>query len=351
MIRIIILSFILITNQSFAKNKNLKTKKGQKVQIEEDYRGSVDLSEDGEIEEFQAVFQDALDQINQMKSIKQINPCSALLGSGNLNEITCAEKYTQIYNKPTVDFKIVFGYLDTQEGYTSDLTMREALVATLTTPCPEKKSNIYACGLSKDLDDADKFYKEVIDFKGEKHRVVFTIVNSSYSYSEEDNIAFAEQQKEQSQKAREAFLDGLQNASVIIYNGHSRDGGGPDFDPPVLKKNNHVDYNWYHKNKPGLKQILSALEEGKKAGKKAPAVMAFNSCNSHLHFHRSLSQAAPDSGLLMTTQSSYFIDEPYTTIGMINAILGQFCEPSFSASINGSPKIDKGSRIKAFNFP
>jgi hypothetical protein len=293
---------------------------------------------------------DALASIESLDISKAKYGCSLENGS-SVSDVKCAEKFSKLYSKPEIDMRVMFGYLDTGDGHSEDQIMKEAFISQLLSKCPILSKNIQTCGFTKDPEDSDRFIKQIKDSLGKEHKVIFTVMNSSFSSNDSENLKkYSTQQHSKTELAEMVFVDGLQNADVVIYSGHSRDGGGPDFNPPVLDKKGHVDYNWYHKNKPGLKMILKALEERKKFTNDELKILGIFSCLSAPHFQTSLKSAAPKTGFLLTKNITSATDDPYTLVGAINAILGQFCEKSFANSTNGYPGIDPKSYVYFSNF-
>lgn len=316
----------------------------------DDYIGSADDFENSQ--EMLAIMKEALTAVKDLDPISALNNCNKEIAANKLPDRKCIEKYAKLYSKPVVDMRIVLGYMDSQEGTTSDILIREAIVAQLLSDCPPNSKNVHMCGFVKSDDDADKFSKEVVGMFGKKHIVNFTVVNSSYTNDEKINLAKKNRQKEQSEKAKKVFLDGLKNADAIFYSGHSRDGGGPDFSPPILKKNGHVNYAWYQKNKPGVREMIAALEERKKekGTKDAPGLIGLLSCFSAKHFKAALQKASPNTGMILSKNYAFEVDDPYTMTGIFNGLLGQVCEPDFSKGINDNPKIDPSSKMYNYNF-
>lgn len=314
---------------------------------DDDYIGKADDFDSSQ--EMLVIMKEALAVLKNIDPVVATNRCNKDIEENKRPDNKCIEKYSKLYSKPVVDMRIVLGYMDSQEGKTDDILVREAITAQLMSKCPPKSENIYMCGFTKSDDDADKFSKEMIDMFGKKHTVNFTVANSSYSNSEKTNIVQRDRQRMQSEKAKSIFLDGLKNADVILYSGHSRDGGGPDFNPPVLTKGGHVNYSWYRRKKPGLREMLKALESRKKEKNENPGLVGLLSCFSSKHFKAAIDKTVPKTSLLMTKSYAYNVDDPFTLTGVFNGLLGQFCEPDFSNGIN-NPKIDPSSKIYNYNF-
>jgi hypothetical protein len=95
------------------------------------------------------------------------------------------------------------------------------------------------------------------------------------------------------------FIYGLQNSEVIIYMGHSRDGGGPSFEPPKLDSDGHVNYDYYHKNKSAKRMMVEALANSPSKSR----LIALLSCSSIRWFSKSIEDNAPASGVIGTTNA------------------------------------------------
>jgi hypothetical protein len=125
----------------------------------------------------------------------------------------------------------------------------------------------------------------------------------------------------ESRNAEAFFESALKEADVVIYFGHSRDGGGPDMRKPITTKdgdgNLHVDYAHYKKEKPGLKRIEEHL--GKTKDK--PELIASLSCSSYDHFYNFLKDklqcADQSTGLILSTRTAYH----YEGVEMADALL------------------------------
>jgi hypothetical protein len=256
----------------------------------------------------------------------------------------CFQKYLQIYKNPIVDMRVIFGYKNNDfTGGAEDTAMRDALIDRILAQCPPQWANVFACGFKRDPDDAEVFYKEITNPQGVRRLVKLTIAQSSYTWSDQENRGkYQKSQIERTAHARELFLDGLKKADVVLYNGHSRDGGGPDFGPPVLNKKGHTDYRWYRSHPKGLQAMVQSL---KSAGKHTASVIGLISCSSQQHFYKYLKPLAPQSGFLLTRGISWWSDEPATLIGALNGLLGQICEPGLTKEMNLNRRMDPSSRL------
>lgn len=255
----------------------------------------------------------------------------------------CIKRYQELYKKTTTEMRIVIGYRDNPGGWVEDKSLAEALINLLTKPC---QPNIFACDFKRDSDDAEIFYRDVIDQKGNKKALRLKITHSAVSNFNENNQGkYRNEQQAQTTKATEAYFDGLKNADIIFYVGHSRVGSGPDFAPSKTTPDGHTDYEWYRKNHTSFKDTLNAL----KATAQKPKVLGFFSCSSHRDFYSDLKKVTPNTAFFMTKGISWWEDEPQELAAAINALVGQFCEPELSKSFD-LPGIDPSSRVYPLNF-
>ena len=109
----------------------------------------------------------------------------------------------------------------------------------------------------------------------------------------------------QSNATRSAFIQALQTADIVFYNGHSRSGGGPDFEPPRLDSSNHTDYAWYRKQQPGLKLLADTLAGHPESPLRC---LGLFSCASEQLFAERITKANRGVKLLSSSKLLYFSD-------------------------------------------
>jgi hypothetical protein len=190
--------------------------------------------------------------------------------------------------------------------------------------------NLQFCSFQRDPNNPYVFHKSV-RIRGQNISVRVEIEFSSATESLSSNLGrYGYEQSQRTASTESFFLRGLQSADAVFYFGHARNGGGPDFAPPIfVPGKNKVDYNGYYLvNRPGLKKMLGALSSQKKA-----PVIGILACNSREHFLRRLLAAAPDSGII-TTLDVTTVDEPFTAIlGASDALMRGKCQKSFYQSL------------------
>jgi hypothetical protein len=236
----------------------------------------------------------------------------------------CARKLEPLSKKKSLDVRIVFGYKDTRPSrFVADLFEKAALVQQLINPC--SPTNFLTCGMSRDEDDADLFIKNLSD--GRSLRL--TIISSSMGPDDKENRNHP-LQVWQSRHAQQNFLQGLQLADAVFYIGHSRDGGGPDFEPPMIDRNGHVNYTAYTNNRSTFRRTLEALQ---KRPKQNALFLGMLSCSSSDHFSKDIKSQVPELILLSSRVLVYYSDALENALFSLNSFLRNDCEAEFKSAL------------------
>lgn len=229
---------------------------------------------------------------------------------------SCQDFYGEILQKREMKIVLGLGYYDSSEGETHSIDIPDGrggfkkveygLNATidnatealyreiLTARC---KDDLQLCGFKEE--NQGRFVKSVRGPDRKKIRVVLEMKSSSISPEHSVNTGSrASEQLARSEATANWFFGSVSSADLLIYNGHSRKGGGPDFYPPKLLKNLHVNYAYYHNNKPGITRLLSSL----RAAPSKPTAIIMASCDSNKHFAKDILAAAPGIALATTTE-------------------------------------------------
>jgi len=252
----------------------------------------------------------------------------------------CYQAYARFYSEPSVEIDVAFGYKDARPArFVGDRYEKFALVNYLLQPCAPDH---YACGFTRDLEDGDLFSKLILGPDGRVRTVKLRVTHSSVGPDDDENRQDSFQ-KWQSKYAQTAFLEGLKGAEAVFYNGHSRDGGGPDFGPPRLRWDKHPNYHWYAKNAPGLKRLLDAIG-GKQIQLK---LLGLYSCVSSRLFSEEIISTKKALALITSQELLYYTDALNNLMGSLSAVLGLWCEPAFLSAIKAE-KSGGTSRLQGF---
>jgi hypothetical protein len=253
----------------------------------------------------------------------------------------CYQSYSSFYRGDSIDIRIAFGYKDARPArFVGDRYERQMFTAYLLAPCV---AGWAACGFTREASDPDLFLKVIEGPDGKPKRVRVRVTHSSAGPDDEDNRANPLQNR-QSELSRRNFVEGLREANAVFYNGHSRDGGGPDFDPPRLSKDRHVDYDWYLAHRPGEKLVVAEL-----AGAKAELLGLF-SCLSREHFLEKIREKKRGMATITSPQLLFYSDALKSQLGALSALLGQWCEAGFGSALRTGSEAGR-SRLTDFFKP
>jgi hypothetical protein len=211
----------------------------------------------------------------------------------------CSVMQKSLYSRDTLKVRMVFGYKDARPArFVGDRHERLAFIEKITQACSSESEA--QCGFVRSHDNADLFLKKTV-VKKKSHRVLLWVVNSSVGTDDQENRGDPFQ-KWKSKYAEEAFTSGLKEADIVLYNGHSRFGGGPDFTPPVLGAGDIVDPSPYQTARPGLSKMTRAL-----TGSKRLKMLGLYSCSSSQHFNDEI-HTVSKAGVLSSKVLMYYSD-------------------------------------------
>lgn len=254
---------------------------------------------------------------------------------------SCRQIYLGFYKNPQVDLKVVFGYKDARPArFVADRYERMIFIQRLTKPC--KKKNL-ACGFKRSMSDADLLTRSITGPDGKSREIYLRAIQSSAGPDDVENRGNPFQ-KWRTRYANLAFLQGLTSADVVIYNGHSRAGGGPDFEPPRLAGNQDVDFSWYKENQPGFNPIIATFE----GAPSSLRLLGLYSCASSKHFLDRVRKVKPDLGLITSPRLIYFADALESSLESISSLLSMKCEGSFRSSLTKRSSRASGAEVSGF---
>ena len=241
----------------------------------------------------------------------------------------CERTYARAFVRPTFEIRVVFGYKDARPArFVADRYERMLLVSRLLEKCGEGEG---VCGFSRDARDGDLFTKEIAGPDGAPRAIRLRVVAASVGADDEENRKDPMQAR-RSAYAERVFLDGLRDAEVVIYNGHSRAGGGPDFRPPRIRRDLEVDYGWYRAHTPGLDAILDRLGPRPKGEGERLRLLGFLSCASTKLFLGQIGKARPELATLSSPNLLYFSDAFEASLEILDSILTMRCESRAGAA-------------------
>lgn len=276
----------------------------------------------------------------------------ATLKDPTASPLQCLPLYYNAIEKGVIDIRYAFGYFDLSEGKEEiwqdqnygyspslDIGFYNGLRKVLLNACP-KDSNLVLCGFTDVGPETQgkSILEKKIKVYGKDVKVRITMTQGSASESYEDNRGrLSRLQEDLTRQSEENFFDSIGEADIVIYNGHSRDGGGPDFAPPILDRHMHTNYPLYRARKPGFKKLLEALRRHPKND----TVLALLSCDSKDHFRRLINQINSKQRLIMTEEILTNVDVLKSSVGYLDGILKGKCGQALDDYANPDPVLKK----------
>ncbi len=205
-----------------------------------------------------------------------------------------------------------------------DIGIFKSIIHALTDVCTDA-SQVDLCGfrMSGDPDMGKVILEKNISLLGNMVLARITLTQASASESYNDNLdKLQDRQKFLTQQSEENYFGAIGYADVVIYNGHSRNGGGPDFNPPRLNQELHVNYDGYYKVKrPGINHVLEQI----KKGPNKDSILTFFSCFSKKHFYDDLLKANPKQRMVLSADTIDYFDSLKVSMGYLEGLMHGAC--------------------------
>lgn len=255
----------------------------------------------------------------------------------------CSEFHARSTRDQILDIRYALGYFDESKGesylyggfaWGNAASMDEGvwlgIRKVLMGPCVNESRRL--CGFSEITPEAERrrngktVLARPIQIQGRSVEVRLTLTYASASpFYERNKTVLKDKQDRFTAASEENFFDGLRRADYVFYMGHSRNGGGPDFNPPRLNSIGRDDYmGYYRKVFPGRTRMLGELSK-----KQNPDVtVGLFSCDSALHFRRRLEGVRKDQSMILTIGSTGQInyeDTLVVSMGYLEGLLRGQC--------------------------
>ncbi len=265
----------------------------------------------------------------------------------------CEPMYRPMLKDGILDIRYAFGYFDDSQGKqlrwnginygispSMDIVAFESLRQVLASRCTYRNMRLCEFQASGDQRMGKMIFEKEMEIQGEEVLVRITMTQGSVSESYSQNIGQqANKQRFFIDQSEENYFGGLEEADVVFYNGHSRDGGGPDFRPPILNKYNKTDYkNYYQVEKPGIRKTLEAISRNPNPG----FVVGLFSCYSRSHFYKDFMRQNPEQRLILSADTIDYFDSMIASIGYMEAILRGQCGQDMANTAKKGSKIKRG---------
>lgn len=220
-------------------------------------------------------------------------------------------------NSPT-HIRFAIGYEDSSpKDIVTDLMEMNHLERWLTRPCVNSASHL--CGFQVERNSSARRVLKRIS--PEEKTLIITLTTSSVSTSDAHNQKQADQIRK-SRWATEQFLSAFEEEDVVIYWGHGRGGGGPDFAPPLRNKNNEVVLPSYQRVRRGYNLIQSGLGS---RYRRATHVGLFG-CGTAAP-SATIRERHPDISFAVSLRDITYAEMVSSSLAYLNSILSRECHP------------------------
>lgn len=265
--------------------------------------------------------------------------------------VKCEGLYSKVFEKGSLDIRYALGYFDHSDGTEKlwnginygmspslDIEVFHGLRKELTAPC--RTPTLRTCGFTEsgDPEMGKVVLEKSIDLMGRHVLVRITMTQASATPSYVLNVGEqTARQKFLTAQSEENFFGGLKTADVVFYNGHSRNGGGPDFNPPILSSNNKVNYTGYYQvQRPGILRTMEALKQNPNKG----VVVGFFSCYSRMHFYNTFIKENPKQRLVLSADTIDYFDTLKASVGYLEGILRGSCGQELADTAKKEEKLN-----------
>ncbi len=264
----------------------------------------------------------------------------------------CESLYEPMLSDDVLDVHYALGYFDDSTGAdhiwaginygpspSYDISVFHGIRQELKADC---RGGLKLCGFSEagDPESGKVVLKKEVRVHGRDVLVRITLTQASASESFVLNKGeLAARQKKLTLQSEENFFDGLKTADMVFYNGHSRNGGGPDFNSPILNKKGKVDYKGYYEIKRiGIKRTYNSLKENPNQG----FVLGLFSCYSRKHFYSDFMKNNPQQKLILTAETIDYFDTLSASVGYLEGFLRGSCGQELADTAKQGQKIKNG---------
>ncbi len=258
----------------------------------------------------------------------------------------CTQFYDQFFSSAHVRVTLALGYMDipkqnerTESDEVLALSAFNSLSKLLKKPC---KGSLKLCDFKQR--SPNEFVKSIKRIDGETINVSLSVLHSAASSSNYENTwgAFVQKQKQQSEESERRFLNSIERGDdLVVYMGHARSGGGPDFFPPILLENGHANYKHYRQKQEGIKDLLQVIKDSFHP----PQILGLLACKSTSLFasrvervYQNLGEDYSDYLILTASDLFYFEDAVPTGYAIADSLLNERCGIGFERAIKSASR-------------
>lgn len=267
--------------------------------------------------------------------MKLVDQAPATLATPAGGDVQCLPLFKNPIKNGLMDIRYALGYFDDSQGIdiiydnvnygmspSLDIEVFHVVRAFLAKPCEGSR---VLCGFSPsgDPEQGKVTLEKQINLLGNQITARITLTQASASDNFVQNQStLKDRQSFLTLQSEENYFGGLGIADVVFYNGHSRNGGGPDFNPPQLGPDLHVNYDGYYKVvHPGIKRVLAQIKQNPNKD----SVIGLFSCFSESHFYDMLIKANPKQRMVLSSDVINYLDSLKASLGYLEGLMRGQC--------------------------
>jgi hypothetical protein len=268
-------------------------------------------------------------------------------------DLQCLPVFKNAIKNGILDIRYALGYFDDSQAIdimydgfnyglspSLDIEIYHVLRRVLTAKCASKTLQLCEFKESGDPATGKVVLSKKVNLLGSEILAQMTLTYASASESFLDNKgSLLDLQKKLSLQSEANYFEAIAKSDVVIYNGHSRNGGGPDFNPPRLNSELHVDYDGYYRvKKIGINRILNQI----KKNSNKDFVLGLFSCFSQKHYYDSLMAINKKQRMVLSTDKIDYFDSMHASLGLMEGLLRGQCGDNLNTVIQQNEKLIKG---------
>ncbi|AGH94613.1 hypothetical protein [Pseudobdellovibrio exovorus] len=265
----------------------------------------------------------------------------------------CGGIYTQAIAKGEMDVRYALGYFDDTQGKevhfdgrnyglspSLDIAVFHVIRGFMKRPCVNQGQQICEFAESGNPEQGLVVLSKTIFLDQRPVNVKMTLTHASASESFTANKGtLVTRQSQLTRQSEQNFFGALGRADIVFYNGHSRNGGGPDFNPPILNRQNKTNYTGHYEvRRDGIKRFLDLMGQSRNPDQ----VVGFFSCYSRRHFHRDIMRVNPNQKVILSADEIDYLDSLLASMGYLEGFMQGRCGQDLADFAKQGAKIQNG---------
>ncbi|MGB0722700.1 MAG: hypothetical protein ACPGU7_09930 [Gammaproteobacteria bacterium] len=251
----------------------------------------------------------------------------------HVSATACARPYAPMYRDGTLNISLFFGFAElTHSDIVVDPYNVRAFLKQLRKPCV---GGLQACGFHWSgrpaSADAPFVLTRLLPSSSGVTRARIRLFDSAVN----DELGpilerSRRQQTLKTERVRAHFRKALVEEDAVFYLGHSRLGSGPGFGTFET-----LSAPWWQAML--LNGGTRAMSDALRVRSSPLPLLGLFSCDSRAHYQHTVTQASPETALVVSDDTTYVDDDSVRLFATLNAVLARQCEPALRAALTPVP--------------